>query len=94
VVIIIEAKHENIKGGLGQCAAAILAARLFNQQEKKEIKKNFDAVTTGDIWEFLNLEANEIFINLNNSYITEIDKILGILSQSVRGDIPGWSSTN
>nr|WP_242062246.1 hypothetical protein [Nostoc punctiforme] len=94
MVIIIEAKNENIKGGLGQCAAAILAAQLFNQQEKNEIKKFFDAVTTGDIWEFLKLEANEIFINLNNYYIKEIDKILEILSQSVRGDIPGWSSTN
>ncbi len=33
VVVIIEAKNENIKGGLGQCAAAMLAAQLFNQQE-------------------------------------------------------------
>ncbi|MBC1235560.1 hypothetical protein [Nostoc sp. 2RC] len=94
VVIIIEAKNENIKGGLGQCAAAILAAQLFNQQEKNEIQKIFGAVTTGDIWKFLKLEANEIFIDLNNYYIKVIDKILGILSQSVRGDIPGWSSTN
>ncbi|MFN6562843.1 MAG: hypothetical protein RMY28_024050 [Nostoc sp. ChiSLP01] len=94
VAIIIEAKNENIKGGLGQCAAAMLAAQLFNQQEGNEIKKIFGAVTTGEIWKFLNLEANEIFIDLNNYYIKEIHKILGILSQSVCGDIPGWSSTN
>ncbi|MDZ8107108.1 MAG: hypothetical protein RM338_16025 [Nostoc sp. DedQUE12a] len=94
VLIIIEAKNENIKGGLGQCAAAMLAAQLFNQQEKNEIKTIFGAVTTGDIWKFLKLEANEIFIDLKNYYLKEIDKILGILSQSVRGDIPGWSSTN
>ncbi|MDZ8187325.1 MAG: hypothetical protein RMX96_21065 [Nostoc sp. ChiSLP02] len=93
VVIIIEAKNENIKSGLGQCAAAMLAAQLFNQQEGNEVNKIFGAVTTGDIWKFLKLESNEIFIDLNNYYIKEIDKILGILSQSVRGDIPGWSST-
>ncbi len=94
VVIIIEAKNENIKGRLGQCAAAMLAAQLFNQQEGNKIKKISGAVTTGDIWKFFKLEKNEIFIDLNNYYIKEIDKILGILSQSVRGDIPGWSSTN
>ena len=33
MAVIIEAKNENIKGGLGQCVAAILAAQLFNQQE-------------------------------------------------------------
>ncbi|MFM8005054.1 MAG: hypothetical protein ACKO86_08930, partial [Dolichospermum sp.] len=31
VLIIVEAKNENIKGGLGQCAAAMLAAQLFNE---------------------------------------------------------------
>lgn len=31
VVVIIEAKNENIKAVLGQCAAAMLAAQLFNQ---------------------------------------------------------------
>ena len=94
VVVIIEAKNENIKGGLGQCAAAMLAAQLFNQQEGNEIRKIYGAVTTGDIWKFLKLDENDIFIDLSNYYIKEIDKILGILSQSVQGDIPGWSSTN
>ncbi|MEH2118012.1 hypothetical protein [Nostoc sp.] len=94
VVVIIEAKNENIKGGLGQCAAAMLAAQLFNQQEGNEIRKIYGAVTTGDIWKFLKLEENNIFIDLSNYYIKEIDKILGILSQSVQGDIPAWSSIN
>ncbi|MHC5724695.1 MAG: hypothetical protein ACYTXY_11240 [Nostoc sp.] len=94
VVVIIEAKNENIKGGLGQCAAAMLAAQLFNQQEGNEIRIIYGAVTTGDIWKFLKLEENDIFIDLSNYYIKEINKILGILSQSVQGDMPGWSSTN
>lgn len=48
VVIISEAKNENIKGGLGECAATMLAAQLFNQQEGNEIRKIYGAVTTGD----------------------------------------------
>ncbi|WP_442948876.1 hypothetical protein [Nostoc sp.] len=89
VVDIIEAKNENIKGGLNNCAAAMLAAQLFNQQEGNEIRKIYGAVTTKDIWKFLKLKENDIFIDLSNYYIKEIDKILEILSQSVQGDIPG-----
>ncbi|MDB9307265.1 hypothetical protein PN471_01025 [Aphanizomenon sp. CS-733/32] len=85
VLIIVEAKNENIKGGLGQCAAAMLAAQLFNEQEGNEIKTIYGAVTTGDIWKFLKLEGTEICIDLNNYYIKELNKILGILCQGVEG---------
>lgn len=85
VLIIVEAKNENIKGGLGQCAAAMLAAQLFNEQEGNEIKTIYGAVTTGDIWKFLKLEGTDIFIDLNNYYIQELNKILGILCQGVEG---------
>jgi hypothetical protein len=85
VLIIVEAKNENIKGGLGQCAAAMLAAQLFNEQEGNEIKTIYGAVTTGDIWKFLKLEGTDIFIDLNNYYIKELNKILGILCQGVEG---------
>lgn len=84
LAIIIEAKNEDIKGGLGQCAAAMLAAQLFNQQEENEIKTIYGAVTTGDIWKFLKLAGSDVFIDLNNYYIKEINKILGILSRSIQ----------
>ncbi|MBW4505733.1 MAG: hypothetical protein KME64_04385 [Scytonematopsis contorta HA4267-MV1] len=83
VIIIVEAKNENIKGGLGQCAAAMLAAQLFNQQEENEIKTIYGAVTTGDIWKFMKLEESNLFIDLNNYYIREISKILGVLYQGI-----------
>lgn len=85
VIIIVEAKNENIKGGLGQCAAAMLAAQLFNEQEGNEIKTIYGAVTTGDIWKFLKLQGTDIFIDLNNYYIQELNKILGILCQGIEG---------
>ncbi|MTJ10788.1 hypothetical protein [Anabaena sp. UHCC 0204] len=85
VMIIGEAKNENIKGGLGQCMVAMLAAQLFNEQEGNEIKTIYGAVTTGDIWKFLKLEGTDVFIDLNNYYIKELNKILGILCQGVQG---------
>ncbi|MEB3220082.1 MAG: hypothetical protein VKN72_28145 [Nostocales cyanobacterium 94392] len=84
VIIIIEAKNENIKNGLGQCAGAMLAAKIFNnQQHNTEIQTIYGAVTTGDIWKFLKLQENNLFIDLNNYYIKELAKILGIIYQSI-----------
>ena len=83
VTIIIEAKNENIKNGLGQCAGAMLAAQIFNQQKNNDIPTIFGAVTTGDIWKFLKLEVNHLFIDLNNYYIKELANILGILQLTV-----------
>jgi NTP pyrophosphatase (non-canonical NTP hydrolase) len=84
VAIIVEAKNENIKGELGQCAAAMLAAQLFNQQEENDIQTIYGAVTTGDIWKFLKLEDADVCIDLSNYYIKDISKILGILFKSVQ----------
>jgi hypothetical protein len=61
---------------------------LFSQQERNEIRKIYGALKMGDVWKFLKLEENDIFIDLNKYYIKEIDKILGILYQNVQGDIP------
>ena len=68
----------------------MLAAQLFNELEGNEIKTISGAVTTGDIWKFLKLEGTEIFIDLNNYYIKELNKILGILCQGVLG----WNLTS
>ncbi|MEO1377941.1 MAG: hypothetical protein AAFW70_27415 [Cyanobacteria bacterium J06635_10] len=83
VIIIVEAKNENIKNGLGQCAGAMLAAQLFNQQENNDIQTIYGAVTTGDIWKFIKLEDSNLFIDLKNYYIQEISQILGILYQGI-----------
>ncbi len=83
VLIIIKAKNENIKNGLGQCAGAMLAAQIFNHQQNNNIQTIYGAVTTGDIWKFIKLEDSNLFIDLNNYYIKEIASILGILSQGV-----------
>ncbi|MDJ0734176.1 MAG: hypothetical protein QNJ47_08860 [Nostocaceae cyanobacterium] len=56
VITVVEAKKENINAGLGQCAAEMVAAQIFNQQEAIEIKAIYGAVTTGSIWQFLKLE--------------------------------------
>lgn len=83
VITIIEAKKENINAGLGQCAASMVAAQIFNQQAAIEIKTIYGAVTTGSIWQFLKLEGQVLTIDLSEYYLKDVNKILGILATGI-----------
>ena len=83
VLTIVEAKNESIPSRLGQCIATMIAARLFNQREGTPIDILYGAVTTGTDWKFLKLEGQTAFIDLNDYYIKELDKILGVLVSSL-----------
>ncbi|MFH7025942.1 MAG: hypothetical protein ACHBN1_11190 [Heteroscytonema crispum UTEX LB 1556] len=89
-VTIIEAKNENMIAGLGQCAATMIAARIFNQKAENDIHDIqiiYGAVTTGTSWKFLTLEQNILCIDAIEYYINAVDKILGILLQPFQGSL-------
>ena len=88
VVVIVEAKNENFKAGMGQCSATMMAAQCFNAQAGTELTTLYGAVTTGNVWKFLKLEGNTLFIDLPEYYIERVGKILGILLTMV-GHHPG-----
>lgn len=80
VVLVTEAKNENIKAGLGQCIAGMVAAQQFNQREGVAIATIYGAVTTGEIWKFVRLVNTTASIDLTDYYISpNLNKILGIL---------------
>ncbi|MBW4523656.1 MAG: hypothetical protein KME18_00455 [Phormidium tanganyikae FI6-MK23] len=81
VVIVIEAKNENIVAGLGQCLATMVAAHLFNQRSDNAIPVVLGAVTSGTAWRFLTLEQTRASIDSIEYHISQVDKILGILLQ-------------
>lgn len=84
VIIIVEAKKENINGGLGQCVAEMLGARIFNEREGNDIPTIFGAVTSGTNWRFLKLKDQVIEIDLTEYYLRDVNKILGILANSIK----------
>ena len=79
VIMIAEAKNENIKGGLGQCIAAMIATQLFNKNAQNEIKTIYGAVTSGTVGRFITLEESNVFIDSTEYYVDRVGKILGIL---------------
>ncbi|MBF0103263.1 MAG: hypothetical protein HQK77_20375 [Desulfobacterales bacterium] len=79
IVTLVEAKKNDIESGLGQCAAQMLGARIFNQREGCDITTIYGCVTTGEVWQFLKLSDNTIYIDSGRYYIDNIEKILGVL---------------
>jgi hypothetical protein len=78
VVAIVEAKKEDIIGGLGQCVAEMIAAQLFNEQEGNQVTNIYGVVTSGTAWRFLKLESKTVSVDVVEYYITNLEKILGI----------------
>ncbi len=80
IVAVVEAKNENIIGGLGQCIAEMVAAKIFNELEENENKRKIHGVvTTGTTWKFLKMDGLDVYIDLDDYSIEKPDKIIGIL---------------
>ncbi|OUL20358.1 hypothetical protein BV378_30120 [Nostoc sp. RF31YmG] len=83
VIVLVESKNENLRSGLAQCIAEMVAAQFFNERSQNQIKSIYGAVTIGTIWQFLKLEGNIVSIDLSEYYIKDIKKILGILYSAI-----------
>lgn len=83
VITIVEAKKEDIKAGLGQCVAEMLAAQLFNEREENEISTIYGVVTSGTNWRFLKLEGKIVYIDTIEYYLRDVEKFLGILLSAI-----------
>ncbi len=83
VIVLVEAKNTDMKLGLGQCVAEMIAAQRFNQERGNDIPCVYGATTTGIDWQFLKLTANNLQIDIDIYPIRQSDRILGILSGMV-----------
>jgi hypothetical protein len=80
VVVLIEAKQADLKLGLGQCMAEMVAAQRFNQAKEKPLPVIYGCVSSGILWRFLKLEGTVVTIDLTDYAITPVDRILGYLT--------------
>lgn len=87
VLVVIEAKNENIKQRIAQCGATLLAAQRFNEREGIGITV-YGAVTTGNIWRFLQLSGTMLSIDRPEYYIDNLGVILAILLHMTTSQMP------
>ena len=84
IIILVEAKNLDLKLGLGQCVAEMLAAQRFNAEKGNDIPCIYGASTTGVEWLFLKLDDKCLHIDMATYQIARCDKVLGILSSMVK----------
>ena len=58
-------------------------ARILNERDNNGIYTIFGAVTTGEIWQFMKLEDQTVWIDEKRYYIDRVERILGILQNIV-----------
>lgn len=78
-IVLVEAKKEDLKSGLGQCLAELVAAQRFNQQKQQPIPVVYGVITSGTAWRFLKLEAQTVTIDLTDYPLPPVDRVLGFL---------------
>jgi hypothetical protein len=79
VVIILEAKKGDLKPGLGQCIAEMVAAQRFNQENQRDIPTLYGAISNGTVWRFLKLEGTIVTLDLTEYSLNPVAQLLGTL---------------
>jgi hypothetical protein len=79
VLMLVEAKNDNINSGIPQCIAEMVAAKIFNESENNIIENIYGVVTNGNQWLFMKLNNNLVEIDMKEYYINDIETIIGIL---------------
>ncbi len=85
VLVMVEAKNDNIKKGIPQCGAEMVAAQRFNAEKNNEIETVYGCISTGSSWRFLKLTAADFYIDTMEYYIQSPGKIMGILASIAIG---------
>ena len=83
IIILVEAKKDDLTVGFGQCVAEMVAAQRFNAERGNDIRCIYGAATSGIVWQFLKLEGQALYIDSTVYVIGQCGKILGILASMV-----------
>ena len=78
-VVVVEAKKADLKTGIGQCIAEMVAMQKFNEAKEKPISVVYGSVSNGTQWRFLKLEEKTVFLDLNDYALVPLEQILGML---------------
>lgn len=79
VFAAVESKSENLRPGLGQCLAEMVAVQLFNQREGHPLPTVWGTVTSGLAWRFMKLEGQTVFLENQERSLGDGSEVLGIL---------------
>lgn len=79
VLMVVEAKNEDMKKGYAQCGAELIAAQQFNEREGTTTERLYGVVTIGELWRFMELEGATLRLDSRSYHIDRLPKLMGIL---------------
>ncbi len=88
VLMLVEAKKEDLKPALGQCLAEMVAAQQFNNMKNQVVETIYGVVTSGTVWRFLQLTDKVVSIDLTDYPLLPVDNVLGVLVSMLRLEPP------
>jgi hypothetical protein len=86
VLMLVEAKKEDLKPALGQCLAEMVAAQRFNANKNQAVDTIYGVVTSGTVWRFLQLTDKVVSIDLTDYPLLPVNNVLGVLIWMLRLD--------
>ena len=87
VIVVVEAKKSDLKAGLGQCMAEMVAAQKFNYQKSSTPSKVYGCITTGTQWRFLQLEDQTVTLDLCDYPLLPVENILGFFTWMIQENL-------
>ena len=93
LMMMVEAKKNDVEEGIGQCAAEMVAADIYNRAAGNDTETVYGCVTTGEAWQFLQLTANRLTIDQSRYFIDNTAKILGVMRQILARNLVGICAT-
>ena len=72
VISVVEAKKEDINGGIPQCLAELIAAQIFNAEEGITRETLYGIVSTGEVWKFLQIRGTHATVDTDDYFLTHL----------------------
>lgn len=76
LMAVVEAKKNDIEGGLGQCIAQMVASQVYNERSGEPVAAMYGCVTTGEDWQFLRLVGTAVTLHRPRLYIDNVGLLL------------------
>ncbi len=84
LMLILEAKRNDMEEGTWQCAAQLFAAARFNERDGKSAPYIYGCVTNGESWLFMKLQGNDLTLHRPRFLLDELSKILWFVMECVQ----------
>ena len=83
IITVVEAKRDDLELGVVQCAAQMVGIQQFNKKYGYPIETIHGCATTADSWQFLRLTGQQLLVDHDKYFISEIERVLGVFQQVV-----------